>query len=459
MAPRRASTRSLRTRVALGYAAVVAVLAFASLLGLYGPAGARRTALALLGVAVVAAAVIAYRLSASIARPVSQLRDAAEAMASGDLRARLPQADGEIGELAASLATLRDTMRETITELEGGQATLRAVLDGLLDAVFVFEGEMVTIANRAAGALFRAPLRGWRGTPLADVEMPTSLAAAVRARLGCDAPYSGEVGPDPEARYFRVTAMPLTAPGPEPRTLVVIADITARRRLDQVRRDFVANASHELKTPVAAIQLLAGSAAAAAEDGDERQALEFVAQIESEADRLRRLVLDLLDLSRLEMVPAPGTITDVRLSATNALAAHRASASAAGLDLAVDDSAAEGADLYAAAEPTDVAIALDNLLANAIAYTEHGGVTVGLAGDEATVTVTVSDTGIGIGPEHLPRVFERFYRVDAARTRGGGTGLGLSLVRNAVERSGGSVDVASSPGEGTTVTLRLPRAR
>jgi signal transduction histidine kinase len=188
------------------------------------------------------------------------------------------------------------------------------------------------------------------------------------------------------------------------------------------------------------------------------QALVFVGQMKDEAERLRRLVLDLLDLSRLDSVPTPGTITDVRAAATNALAAHRAAASDAGLTLALDLSAVAESDVYAAAEPTDVAVALDNLLANAIAYTAHGGVTVRLAADEHDVTVSVTDTGIGIPAEHLPRVFERFYRVDAARTRvSGGTGLGLSLVRNAAERAGGTVSIDSSVGQGTTVTLRLPR--
>jgi signal transduction histidine kinase len=179
----------------------------------------------------------------------------------------------------------------------------------------------------------------------------------------------------------------------------------------------------------------------------------------SEADRLRHLVVDLLDLSRLESTPAPGTITDMRLAVGNAMAAHKASASLAGLTVEADDSAVEGLDVYAAAEPADVAVALDNLLANAIAYTEHGGAVVRVGVDEASVVVAVTDTGVGIPPEHLPRLFERFYRVDGARSRvSGGTGLGLALVKHVAERSGGSVEIVSKVGEGSTVTLRLPRA-
>jgi two-component system sensor histidine kinase SenX3 len=243
------------------------------------------------------------------------------------------------------------------------------------------------------------------------------------------------------------------------RTLVVISDVTDVRRLDAVRRDFVANASHELKTPASAIQLLAEAADTAAADGDSEQALIFVGQMKEEAARLRHLVIDLLELSRLETGPAAGSVTDVRSAVENALTGHRAAAAAAGLDLVLDESAIVDQDVYAAADPTDVAVALDNLLANAVAYTEEGSATVRLTADADTVTVEVSDTGAGIPAEHLSRIFERFYRVDAARTRmSGGTGLGLSLVRNAVERSGGTVEVVSSVGRGTTFTVRLPRA-
>jgi signal transduction histidine kinase len=190
------------------------------------------------------------------------------------------------------------------------------------------------------------------------------------------------------------------------------------------------------------------------------QALAFASQMKGEAERLRRLVLDLLDLSRLETTPEPGTIADVRAAVGNALTAHSAATRAASLTLALDDTSVAGHDVYAAVDPTDIAVILDNLLANALAYTDEGGVTVVLGAGDDTVTLTVTDTGVGIPAEHLPRVFERFYRVDQARTRAsGGTGLGLALVRNAAERAGGSVHAESSPGVGTSVTVRLPRAR
>jgi len=420
----------------------------------------RSTGLLLLLGALAASVYAGFRLSAAATMPLLRLRDAAEAMAAGDLSSPVPDSPGELGELATALLALRDTVRSTIAELEAGQGTLRAAIDGLKDAVFVFENGRVALANRAAAAQLRSPAAGWQGATLADLCLPASLESAVRSQLTGTTTSSTEVGPDPEGRYNRVTAVRLNPEVSPPHMLVVIADTTDVRRLDAVRRDFVANASHELKTPASSIQLLAEAAGHAAEDGDTTQALEFVGQISGEADRLRRLVTDLLDLSRLERPLTPGEITDVRAAIANTLAGHRSTAAAAGLQVTLDADAVEGLDVYTTAEPTDVAVALDNLLANAIAYTEDGSVTVRLTADDSTATVAVSDTGVGIPAEHLPRIFERFYRVDAARTRAsGGTGLGLALVRNAVERSGGSVEIASQVGSGTTVTIHLPRAR
>jgi two-component system phosphate regulon sensor histidine kinase PhoR len=440
------------SRVALRVAEPVAAVAEIA-------ATARSTGLVLLALTLVVAASVAVGISRTAARPVVRLKDAAESMAAGDLRTPVPQTTGELAGLADSLGTLRDQIRARLEELEQGRDTLRAVLDGLQDAVLLFEGEAIAVANSAASRMFRAPAAGWEGVRLAGAGLPASLTAEVASVLARRSALTTDVGPDPANRFFRVTALPLEPSDRAPRTLVVIADVTDTRRLDQVRRDFVANASHELKTPTSAIQLLADSATAAAEDGDTESALLFAGKMREEAHRLRRLVVDLLDLSRLETTPAAGTITDVRAAVANTLAAHRAAAAAAGLTTDIDDSTVAGQDVYVAAEPADVAVALDNLLANAIAYTECGGTTVRIEADEATVAIAVADTGVGVPSEHLPRLFERFYRVDGARSRdSGGTGLGLSLVKHVAERSGGSVEIASTVGEGTTVTLRLPRA-
>jgi signal transduction histidine kinase len=171
-------------------------------------------------------------------------------------------------------------------------------------------------------------------------------------------------------------------------------------------------------------------------------------------------VLDLLDLSRIESAPRGDEIADVRRGVELALAGHRRAAAAKDLTLSADLGSVTGQDVVVRCSPTDLAIVLDNVLANAIAYTEKGSVTVRLAAETDEILVEVADTGIGIPAEDVERVFERFYRVDRGRSRtSGGTGLGLSLVRNVVEHAEGSVAIVSELGRGTNVTIRLPRVR
>lgn len=422
-------------------------------------ARSRRAALGLLVLAVLVAGVLATRLAARAAGPVERLSAAAEAMAGGDLRVDVPDETGELAIMSRALADLREQMRRRLEELGTEQRNLRSVLDGLTDAVFLLHDDRVVFANNAAGRLFRTPSRGWRDQALADTGLPASVLDVIVTSLGDDESSAREWGPDPSGRTLRISVLPLNHTETHRRTLVVVSDTTERTRLDRVRRDFVANASHELKTPAAAIHLLTESAAHAAADGDTDVALSFALQIEQESARLGRLVTDLLDLSRLEATPASDSVTDMREAVANAVIAHGPSAKDGGLDIVTDTRSITGVDVFAKADPTDVAIALDNLLDNAIKYTEEGVVTVRVEAEDNLVRVIVSDTGIGIPAGDLPRIFERFYRVDRARSRrSGGTGLGLALVRHVVERSGGTVEVTSEPGVGTSFAITLPRA-
>lgn len=419
----------------------------------------RTTGLILLAIGTLGAVLLAWRLTATTAHPVDRLADAARAMASGDLGTPIPPTNAALAPLGDALGVLATQMRDRIQQLQTERQALRMAVDGLDDAVLLLEQGRVALANRKTG-LLRGSTHGIEGRLLADSGLPASLVAAIEGRLTEAAPATIDLGPDPYQRYHRLRIVPLgQGPGGQ-RTLVAITDTTDRMRLDAVRADFVANASHELKTPTAGILLLAESADSAARDGDSEQALAFVGQIRGEATRLRQLVADLLDLSRMERLPGPDAITEVRRGVDLACSAHRRAASQRGLMLSVDLTAIAGQDIAVAMDAADLAIVLDNLLSNAIAYTESGGVSVSVAASDAEATITVRDTGIGIPEADLERVFERFYRVDRARSRdSGGTGLGLSLVRNAVERARGTVTIASRPGEGTTVTVRIPRVR
>jgi len=419
----------------------------------------RRVGLLLLALALAIAGYIAYRTTRAAARPIAELTEAAGRMAAGDLRTEIPAVPADLEALARSLAELRDEIEARIEALEAEKRTLSSTLDGLPDIVLVFEDGVVRLANRAALAAAKVPAGQVRGAALESLGLPAPAEHAVASGLARAAATTVELEADPTGRALRVSVLPLEGTQAR-RAVVVISDITQRVRVEQVRRDFVANASHELKTPVAGIHLLAQSAGNAAGDGDTEMALSFTRQIEDETARLQRLVGDLLDLSRVESTPAPGTIADVREAIDRAIVSHRSAASRAGLELGVDLSEVRGEDLFARIDATDLAIALDNLLDNAIAYTEDGSVNVRVSGTGPILKITVKDTGPGIAPEHLDRIFERFYRVDRGRSRdAGGTGLGLALVKHVAERAGGSVSVTSEPGAGTTFALRLPRAR
>jgi two-component system phosphate regulon sensor histidine kinase PhoR len=238
--------------------------------------------------------------------------------------------------------------------------------------------------------------------------------------------------------------------------IVVLQDVSEIKRLERLRQEFVANVSHELKTPLAVIKastetLIDG----AADDPVHRRA--FLDQIDEQSNRLHALILDLLALARIEGAEAAPEPTAVPLHqcAAEAVERHRNRASAKGVELKV----ADAPPVTAWTDEEAVEIILDNLIDNAIKYTPEGGsivVSSGSGGESSWLEV--SDTGVGIPESDLPRVFERFYRVDKARSRElGGTGLGLSIVKRLAQANGGSVTARSSPGRGSAFVVRLPR--
>ena len=233
-------------------------------------------------------------------------------------------------------------------------------------------------------------------------------------------------------------------------------------RLERVRTNFVANASHELKTPVAGIRLLSESIEMACEDGDTELIPVFTQRLKKESQRLQNLVTELLDLSRLENggLAGRGTETADLLSvASTSYEGHLTNARSKGIDFIFDDRTEDNEVCKINLSPADASLLVDNLLENAINYTEEGSVTMTIATSGKNVMLRVKDTGIGVPVADQERIFERFYRVDTARSREmGGTGLGLSLVRHSVNRAGGVINLESTPGEGSTFTVFLPKA-
>ncbi|WP_378145357.1 sensor histidine kinase [Cnuibacter sp. UC19_7] len=238
--------------------------------------------------------------------------------------------------------------------------------------------------------------------------------------------------------------------------LVLADDRTEAHRLEEVRRDFIANISHELKTPIGAITLLAEALEMAADDPE--QVRRFAGRMESEAGRLSRLTLEIIELSRLQAVDTLATAEDVRLDhvISSAVDQNHVAADARGMELAVGGKK----KVTVRGDEALLTLAVHNLIANAVQYSPDGSrIGIGVRLDAGVAEIAVTDQGIGIAEDDLPRVFERFFRVDQARSRNtGGTGLGLSIVKHVVQNHGGDIRAWSQPGKGSTFTIRLPEA-
>lgn len=236
--------------------------------------------------------------------------------------------------------------------------------------------------------------------------------------------------------------------------LVLVNDLSDERRVDAVRRDFVANVSHELKTPVGALSLLAEAVLSAADEPDSVR--RFAERMQTEAQRLSNLVNDIIDLSRLQSDDRLGHATEIDVAAAVELAVEEMRTLAAAREIEIISSTQE--NIFILGDKHQIGMAVRNLLSNALAYSAaHTRVSVTMRMTDTLVEIDVKDQGIGIPSHDLDRVFERFYRVDPARSRGtGGTGLGLAIVKHVCRNHGGECKVWSEVGVGSTFTLRLP---
>ena len=355
------------------------------------------------------------------------------------------QRDRARAEGTARHATTEE-LGERLEVAEGERRSSMTVLSSMEEGVLLFGPDgRIGLANPAAELHL-----GARPGSI-DALLPFGLQQLVRRAGDAHEGLVTEAETGAPSRVLRGSAVP-TEDGS---VVLVIRDVTETRRLDQVRRDFVANASHELKTPAASIQAAAETIRTAALE-DPSVIPRFAAQLERESGRLSRIVSDLLDLSRLES----GSELDEEV-ALDAIVRDEGerfeeSASEAGVGLSIS----AGHVPRVRGSGRDLALLVRNLVDNAIRYTRPGGrVDVELGLQDGQVVLTVDDTGLGIPARDLPRVFERFYRVDRARSREtGGTGLGLSIVRHVVENHGGRVDVRSELGRGTRFEVHLPVA-
>jgi two-component system phosphate regulon sensor histidine kinase PhoR len=446
------------------------------------------TAAALTGMAAMA---LAFWLARRVTRPLQELTAGAQRIAAGDYHHKVYAVGrDEFGTLARTFNHMSERLAAQFAQLEQDRQQLRAVLSGMVEGVVAIDaGQRILFANDRAGQLLGFQSQAATGRKLWEVVRQRALHEVVRRALASTEPYQEELNwNSPVVKSLTVHAARL-AGEPDQGAVLVLLDTSDLRRLERLRRDFVANVSHELKTPLSVIKACVETLVdGAIEDLAHRDT--FLQQVADQADRLHNLILDLLSLARIESGVEVLDFQEVLLGplVSACLQRHQTRAEAKrqvfeAMPSPLRDSGGTGEGERPEApaphprshsptlslSPSDVAVwadaeavseILDNLVDNAVKYTPDGGrIAVRWGAADGQVWLEVADTGIGI-PEHdLPRIFERFYRVDKARSREmGGTGLGLSIVKHLVGAMHGTIGATSRLGEGTTFTIRLPQA-
>jgi two-component system phosphate regulon sensor histidine kinase PhoR len=439
--------QSIRLRIG----AALALLIAATFLGL-----ATGSLIVAVLVAAVAAVVLALVLSAVVLSPLERITRTAASIAAGNLEARvMPRPIGEMGETADAFNQVAANLQEQIAKASQDHSRMLAALSSTADAVIALsDRDLIAFANPAAEQLLQRSQREMMGNPfgwaMADPDVVGVLRSSREQRQA-----QRLVVEHPAGRHLEVSVTPIIEGG-DWASLVVFHDVTSVRRAERVRRDFVANVSHELRTPLAGLKSVIETLEGGALD-DTKAAREFLARGDRELDRIVLMVEELLELSRIESGEVP--LARRELLPADLLRAAvdrmRPQAERQGVQLNVD---VPKHLPKINADRNLLERAIVNLIDNAIKFTPGGGaIDVSAQSDAGLLTVEVRDTGEGIDPADLPRIFERFYKADRAR-RAGGTGLGLAIVKHTIEAHAGTVSVTSEPGRGSTFMFSVPFA-
>jgi two-component system phosphate regulon sensor histidine kinase PhoR len=420
---------------------------------------------------------LALFIAERIAQPVRRLTEVVQRMTKGDLGARLlPISHGEVGVLTQAFNQMAARLQGTITTLVEERSRLTAVLDNMADGVVITDGEgRVRLINPAAARLLSTKEETAMGRPFAQVARDHRLIGLWQQCCERNEEQFASVEVGRQGPFLQAIATPLRDAGPQA-SLVILQDLTQVKRLETVRRDFISNISHELRTPLASLQALVDTLRDGGLD-DPPAARHFLDRMETEVEALTQMVQELLELSRIEsgqapmrLVPTP--VADVVFPPVERL---RPQAERAGLSITIDLSSDLPPVLADAERARQV---ITNLVHNAIKFTPSGGqIQVSgfkfqVSGEEGIqpetpnskpealppgewVLIAVEDTGVGIPADDLPRIFERFYKADRARS-GGGTGLGLAIAKHIVQAHGGRIWAESVEGQGSTFYVALP---
>jgi len=418
-------------------------------------------------------AAVSYRIALGLTKPLEQITRVAKRIKNMDYVARVAvHKNDEVGELASAINSMADSLQEQMQRIRENESQLESVLDNMQSGIVMIDRNgSVVLLNRMAEEVLGFSARELVGRHYAGAKQQYELIQLIQEGLERREHLHDEITfYFPEERLLELNLVPIFQDGQEfTGVLLVLQDVSAIRRLERMRSEFVANVSHELKTPIAAVKGFAETLLGGAVN-DQATAQQFLQIIYDESERLNRLIGDILELSKVESRRVPLQFSPVDLTPFMRKTLELLAPEAKRKDIRLELQAEEG--LYVEADEDRLRQIVMNLLSNGINYTPEGGrvsvriepVTSGRPaagagphGEYDRIRIWISDTGIGIPKKDLPRIFERFYRVDKARSRSsGGTGLGLSIVKHLVELHRGTITVESTVGAGSTFMIELP---
>lgn len=419
------------------------------------------------------AALISYRIARGLTRPLEQITRVAKRIKSMDYRARVTvKSNDEIGELGLAINAMADGLQVQMARIHQNESQLASVLDNMINGIVMIDrAGRVVLLNRRAEEVLGFSARELAGRHYTEAKQQYELSQIIQDGLERREHLREEITfYFPEERLLDLNLVPIFDGNEEfGGVLLVLQDVSAIKRLERMRSEFVANVSHELKTPIAAVKGFAETLLGGAVN-DPETARSFLQIIFDESDRLNRLIGDILELSKIESRRVPLMFSPIELEPFMSKTVELMESEAVRKDIQITMKVEPG--LYVEADEDRLRQIVMNLLSNGINYTPEGGVVSILVEpvllpwmedmneedvDYEHIRIMITDTGIGIPKKDLPRIFERFYRVDKARSRSsGGTGLGLSIVKHLVELHRGSIELDSNVGVGSTFTIELP---